>query len=284
MNRTAAPGEPLLFKYMSREVGRLVLQNQNLRWSTPRTLNDPRDMQIDLRIDVDYAAMKPLVLQKLWEGHYGDNPPPPGNELGDLIRISRTSARPVPPRSEFENQWSATIDSSFAAIKRGLPELQRTFRHDFANSKILCLSVLPDNSTMWERYSENDEGLAIGFRSVPGIDSPWVTAKPVRYLSETPYLFDQQLLIDVLSGFASLDVKTVMDRVIYTKTLDWAYEEERRIYSGDGRNPEAAYEDCRFNKLELGKVILGHNMPQPERTEFTETIRRLYPHAEISQR
>jgi hypothetical protein len=39
-----------LFKYVSREVGKLVLANRTLRWSTPGTLNDPYDMQFDLQL------------------------------------------------------------------------------------------------------------------------------------------------------------------------------------------------------------------------------------------
>jgi hypothetical protein len=98
MSRTevAAPVNEPLYKYMSRQVGRTVLQNRTLRWSTPRTLNDPRDMQIDLRIDVDYAAMKPLVLQKLWDGHYGE----------------------TRPEMNLRANWSATVDDSFDRVQR----------------------------------------------------------------------------------------------------------------------------------------------------------------------
>jgi hypothetical protein len=82
---SAAPQRSVLkhlFNYVSREVGRAVLTNRTLRWSTPGTLNDPYDMQFDLRVDIDKEAVKTPALGKLWEGHYGKQPAPAGNRLG----------------------------------------------------------------------------------------------------------------------------------------------------------------------------------------------------------
>jgi hypothetical protein len=48
-------------------------------------LNDPYDMQFDLRVDIDKEAVKTPALGKLWEGHYGKQPVPAGNQLGALV-------------------------------------------------------------------------------------------------------------------------------------------------------------------------------------------------------
>src|SRR4051794_34870497 len=43
----------VFYKYMSPATAHAVLGNQTLRWSTPGTLNDPYDMQFDLKYEVD---------------------------------------------------------------------------------------------------------------------------------------------------------------------------------------------------------------------------------------
>jgi hypothetical protein len=75
---------PLLYKYMSRQTGRVVLANRTLRWSTPRTLNDPYDVQFDLHIDVDREAVRAASLDKMWDAFYGNAPAPVGNRFGAL--------------------------------------------------------------------------------------------------------------------------------------------------------------------------------------------------------
>jgi hypothetical protein len=98
-----------------------------------------------------------------------------------------------------------------------------------------------------------------------------------------PLLIDNDFLADMLSGRASMDHKAILHRMVYTKSTEWAYEGEWRIFSGEGRNPGKSFEDIQFNALELDAVIFGHRMPKEERATFSEIICRLYPHAQILQ-
>jgi hypothetical protein len=46
------------FKYMNFETAKIVLENRTLRWTTPRTLNDLYDVQIDLRLGAASATLQ----------------------------------------------------------------------------------------------------------------------------------------------------------------------------------------------------------------------------------
>jgi hypothetical protein len=59
----------LFYKYMGAETAHIVLTNQTPRWSTPGTLNDPYDMQFDLRYDIDRNIVRRMALEKLWEAY-----------------------------------------------------------------------------------------------------------------------------------------------------------------------------------------------------------------------
>lgn len=270
------------FKYMNRQTARSVLEKGTLRWSTPGTLNDPYDMQFDLHVDIDRPLVKSVALQKLWDAHYGDKPAPAKNDLGKVIQALRGTF-PKLTREEFDQEFGEAIDEALTAMERSLPEMQATFRAELAKSKILCLTVKFDSALMWTHYAEQHQGLLLRFRSVAGLDSPWVTARPVQYLTDMPRLMSNSFLADLLAGRASMDAKSIMDRMVYTKAREWEYEQEWRIFSGSGRDPEALFEFVPFNPLELDAVIVGYRMPPEDRAVFSDLCRKNYPHAERLQ-
>jgi hypothetical protein len=136
---------------------------------------------------------------------------------------------------------------------------------------------------MWAHYAEQHQGLVFRFKSVPELDSAWGIARPVQYLANMPRLLDNDFLADMMSGRISMEVKAIIDRLIYTKSSEWAYEREWRIFSGAGRNQSASYEDLRFSPYELDAVIVGNRMLDDDRAAFSALTRRLYPHAQILQ-
>jgi len=95
-----------------------------------------------------------------------------------------------------------------------------------------------------------------------------------------PRLFDAESLSDLLAGRASIDPMSAMNKIVFTKSIEWAHECEWRMFSGSGRNPHAPYEDIRFGVEELDGVILGIRIPQGDREAITEIAKPRYPHAE----
>lgn len=267
------------FKYMSRGTGKIVLENRTLRWSTPGTLNDPYDIQFDLHVDIDRDAVKAAALNKIWDAYYGDQP-----VLVNLLGAVICSARGMFPRltrEEFDREFGEAIVEGFERIERTLPGLQEQIRLLMADSKILCLTESPDNIPMWAYYAEQQQGVVLRFRSVPGLDSPWGAARPIEYLADMPRLLDDDFLADMLSGRVSMDTESIIDRLVYTKSAEWAHEREWRIFSGAGRDPKTPHEDIQFDPLELDAVIVGCRTPEEDRADFSNLTRRLYPHAQI---
>ncbi|REE17750.1 hypothetical protein B0G71_0715 [Paraburkholderia sp. BL27I4N3] len=269
----------VFYKYMSAATAHAVLGNQTLRWSTPGTLNDPYDMQFDLRYEVDRDVVRRLALNKLWEAYCGA-PVAVGNILGLLIQALRVQV-PNMQRAEFETEHAKAIFDGLDRLEAALPRLNADVRGHLATSKILCLTETPDNSVMWTHYADTHRGVVIRLRDYPELDSPYRTAKPVKYVAEAPHLVDAEFLADMLSGRTSFDTNALLERLVYTKSADWAYEREWRIYSGNGRNKAAAHEDLRFGSFELDAVLFGLNTSDESRSSLTQLVRKLYPHAEL---
>lgn len=258
------------------------MENRTLRWSAPRTLNDPYDTQFDVHIDAKSDELKAATLQKLWDAHYGDKPVKVGNELGALIQHFRGSF-PKLTRKEFDREFDEAIDEGLSRMKRVLPDVQDEIRAHMAESKLLCLTKSPDNTIMWAHYAENHQGVVLGFKQIPEFDGPWRVARPVEYLPDMPILLDTEFLADMASGQVALSPEPIVNRLVFTKSEEWKYEREWRIWAGSGRKPQEPHEDIPFDKRELDSVIFGCRIPEKDRTEIAELTQRLYPHADILQ-
>jgi hypothetical protein len=188
-----------LYKYMTSATGLAVLQNGTLRWSTPSTLNDPYDVQFDLRLELDQSKVRRLALPKLWAAYYDPAPPQSGSDWGELIRQLRGIIPPMSPE-RFEAEYGEAITEGLIRGERALPEVSQTIREIISNTKLLCLTEAPTNALMWSHYADGHQGIALQFNEVCGLDSPWKMARPVRYVEEMPRLLDEEFLADMFSG------------------------------------------------------------------------------------
>src|SRR5215469_12806052 len=114
-----ADGHPQFFKYLSATAAQAVLRNRTLRWSTPGTLNDPFDAQFDLRAEIDRLKVKAATLDRLWDAHYGENPAPAGNRLGEVIQAFR-GVFPRLSREDFDREFGEAIDQALDKTERSL--------------------------------------------------------------------------------------------------------------------------------------------------------------------
>jgi hypothetical protein len=270
------------YKYFPAESALISLRNGTLRWSTPRRLNDPWDIQFDLKASLDQHKLRALTMDKLWAAFYAEDPPPAGNTLGKFVELARKNF-PRLDRSDFENRFRPVVDAVFQNLPDSLARMNAEVREIMSDSKILCLTTSPNNTHLWTHYADQHRGFALQFRSVVGWDSPWTEARPVRYVSSPPAFIDDETLSDILSGAGNLDTKSLSDLVIYTKADGFRYEEEWRIYSGSGRTPSADFEDIPFGRLELDAVIFGLRTLEGDIEQMKSVVAQRYPHAQILQ-
>lgn len=270
------------YKYMSSSTAKIVLENQTLRWTTPATLNDPYDIQFNLRIDFDREKVTRDALEKLWKAYKGELLCAEDNTMADIIQLYREKLPDI-TKSFFTEGLAKGIAESFQVLDAGIVTTNDFVRQRLSTTKILCLTDSPTNQLMWAYYADSSKGVVMRFEMEPGADSPYSTAKPVRYRENIPSLFSEDELSDYLAGLTNFDKQRRVDDLIYTKSLAWAHEREWRINSGDGRDKQAPHEDKVFGSKELTGVIFGCRMPDNERAIFEDLVKSLYPHTEILQ-
>ncbi len=245
---------PHLFKYVTSDTGRKIIDTRTLRWSTPPMLNDLFDMQFAFQVRLERQAAL--------------------DAFRTLTNVSR---------EEFnqDREIGDGIDAFMDEIKGLIAQASETILGQFINDKILCLSEVPDSIVMWSHYAQNHSGMVLRFTDdTPG--NPLVKAQRVRYVDQMPSLFNHEALSDMLGGHKGLDARRIMDEVIYTKSSHWAYEREWRVSAGRGRS-DGPYEDVPFNAKELDGVIFGVRTAEAERRALAALLKARYPHVELLQ-
>ncbi len=91
----------LFYKYMSFNTAKIVLENQTLRWTTPATLNDPYDIQIDLRVDFNREKVMEDALEKIWMTYTGAIACAEGNRMKEVIDLFREKLPGIPKNSSL---------------------------------------------------------------------------------------------------------------------------------------------------------------------------------------
>jgi hypothetical protein len=128
------------------------------------------------------------------------------------------------------------------AIAQPDPRLRRGFRN-YKNEMaqrhgVLCFSLSWHNPLLWSHYAEKHHGVALGF----DISSDILTG--VTYLKRRPAL--KEINIEVAR------------RLLYTKYIDWKYEQEVRVYTGlEERDESGLYFADFCDQIVLREVIVG---------------------------
>ncbi len=105
----------------------------------------------------------------------------------------------------------------------------------------------------------------------------------MEYVCDMPRFMDDMFLAEMLAGCVSIDPQSTIEKLIFTKSNDYKYEQEWRIYSGAGRDAQANYEYIPFNALELDAVIFGCRTAAEDREKIKQLISERYPHAKLLQ-
>ena len=182
------------------------LQRDKLWFSDPSKFNDP----FDLKIPLDDLTLS---------GPFGDRSIL-AQAFGHLFKSNKT---------EVENHWfyDRELISYLERWSSGIEGYDlfgviRNVERRFRSFGIACFTQAYDNPLMWSHYANNHKGFCIeyGVRAMNVLDEPEFGQFYVQYASE---------LSKICVSEALFAPHQVMNRMIGTKSADWAYEKEWRL-------------------------------------------------------
>lgn len=182
-------------------VRQMILHSEHF-FSSPAKFNDPFDCRPEHRFDGSESEVS-QYLQRLLVKFQPEQSA--HDREAEIAAILADPSRD--PRRPDNLQLFSALIATFATDQTG----------------VLCLSAAPDVPLMWSHYGQSHTGVCLGFDS----DSDhFAAAQPVRYTRKRP-------TVDPTTQTRA----QMLDASLFTKSLDWAYEEEWRIVleSGPGK-------------------------------------------------
>lgn len=213
-----------------------IINKQELFFAGIESFNDPFDGKVYLRFDGKINEIKAAQIRTQY-----------------TMKLKK--------EEKFEG---ITIDAAQKLINQRITEAyiedkkireERLDRIQKLHNKkgVLSLSSKNDNILMWSHYTYNHKGVCFGFEFT---EDQFMHPKKVKY--QTHY--------DDIWGWLHTDDE-IVDRILYSKSVDWEYEDEYRIVI-DGIRAET------FSPDSLKEIVFGSMMSPEDKLEIISECKK----------
>lgn len=234
----------ILYKYINwsdkpRDKKKNVLFKNILYFSSPLAFNDPFDSMLPIIFDEEYRNSEKFH----WDFLMADN----------VIGKTHYSKQEIDriAKDRFLNPHKIKYDTNIMTESIQKSIIQRV--------RISCFTTKRDNILMWSHYADCHRGICIGLI--------------------TDYMQEKQLFmyakVNYSKNFPKLKQLT-NNPLMYTKSLDWKYENEYRMINID------AYDQIVYPKRALHEVIIGYKMDKKLMESLINYLQKKYADVRIS--
>ena len=137
---------------------------------------------------------------------------------------------------------------------------------------------------MWEEYAENHQGIMLRIEPNVARDSKFQLFRQVEYCDSRPPFYHD--VLDFVAGglFGDQEARrrASVEKVIYTKTLKWAHENEYRLAIAL-RTTEEPWDVVKFHPEEATELYLGLATTPADKENLTKLAMALNPNIAIFQ-
>ena len=261
---------PPLYKYLDASGAKLTLENRTFKHAKPSDFNDTEDLTIQsiFAEDTEEALKKiagaftDVILRHLNEEPTCSSP------MKEKIKVIQQIYRANPGaadlvRAELMNPCKRIYDVEYHRdrAKAHIAEI-----NDFMQGyRVLCVSTHKDSERMWTEYAEKHKGVSLRIQPNLAKDSKFQLFRPVTYREKRASLYEDTLEFSAgaLFGDHEARIKEIIERIIYTKTLDWQHEGEYRLAVPIGKN-EKPWNTLPYHPEEITELYLGLEMEKSD--------------------
>lgn len=270
---------PPLYKYPDVSGAKLTLGNKTFKHAKPSDFNDTEDLTIQSIFpeDIEEALKKvadsftDVILQHL------DEEPTCSPRMKKKIKIIQQIYRANPRaayqvRSGLMKRSDRRYDVEY---QRELAQMHIAEINEFMQGyRVLCVTTHIDSDRMWTEYAEKHKGVALRIQSNLAKDSKFQLFRPVIYREKRPPLYEDTLEFSggALFGDHEARIKEIVERIIYTKTLDWQHECEYRL-AIPVRKSEAPWNTLPYHPEEITELYLGLEMEKSDMEDIVGKAR-----------
>jgi Protein of unknown function (DUF2971) len=190
-------------------------------------------------------------------------------QLSGLINTKSNTEKNI-ARSIFASLDFYELDSEFKKMGENLEIERQTTISRFRSTGLFCATRSNKNLLMWAHYGAKHSGVVLGFRPDLARDSFLRLLEPVTYSDIRPTFYDHDVdLTSTLDDAAKQRIGAAINqKIIYTKSSHWAYEEELRLQIPNEvkEGEEASYN--KFYPTELEEIYFGCRIKESDKDEI----------------
>tara|TARA_R110000772_G_scaffold58393_4_gene132242 strand:- start:26656 stop:27552 length:897 start_codon:yes stop_codon:yes gene_type:complete len=280
---------PPLYKFLDPEGVKLTIGNGTFKHAKPSDFNDLEDLTVSSIFpgSLENAVREiqenfvDIVLENL------DVAPTCSSPAREKLLLIQEVFRRSPEASRLLRKELAESYESLYDLDR-LANVSLEFLKDFNDfmqwNRVLCVTTELTSDKMWAEYAGNFSGAAIRIQPNVQKDSKFQLFRPVTYREERPSLYEtpSKFIRQSLFGNRDLGAKMAIEKVIYSKTLNWQHEHEYRLVVPVARD-EAPWNTLSYHAEEIIELYLGARMTGQDRHTMTRLAKLRNPEIAIYQ-
>ncbi len=273
----------ILYKYGSAESVYKILEKITIKATRPDVFNDPFDTLTpidftfslhDLR-DALYNEIEILIFSEK-EPVFIDN-----DQITEKI-LELRKIRHTLNRENIRLMCNIFFEPILQSLREMIKKDEEAWKQYLLTWRIVSLSRVKDNLLLWANYADKHRGAVIGFKCIPQIDSAFCAAIEVNYSRSKPTLGNIDEWVKHITNQIYKNIEECYMDMVFTKSIDWAYEEEYR-YPLPAQNIDETSDYRTFDWREIGEVILGCRISKIDKVSITKLCRQRYPGIKIFQ-
>jgi hypothetical protein len=274
-----------LYKYMSVDTARQVLNSGTLRWSSPELLGDPWFISHDTKLGFDHLTVNKAMLNTAVSMLFTRDLPA-GNKDHPLYKaICRwRSEDRFKDETEAWEALSELLAPTPETLQQKLSKILSDWQELVSNSRVICFSDSPKEMRSWMQYANKFEGLVMRFEPTGTIAEP----KPVEYSVQRQHLTTVREQVNDLVGIERATVEDKFESKLLSKGKHLSHEREWRCIRlmdeqdlDCGEDVQDWYMDEPIPTDSLKAIYFGFKMPAILVSEISQLVKTGYPETTI---
>lgn len=260
-----------IYKYLSFNGSCKTLEDRTFRLSKPSEFNDPFDMYIQEGFGKNKNAfledLKGAFLDFFEKGKNLSNLPDSRMKTKIFLIDAALKMASKEHKAFLRKQILRTPIEEMYDLKKLEQTVQEMLFYIYQRSEVegvFCSTIDFNNLLMWAHYADKHQGTVIEFTPSKGKDSVFLASRKVTYSDERPVLYTtaQEMVLHGFTMSTNKSVKVILDKLIYTKSREWRYEQEYRLSIPSCIKSGQAFATLEYYPEELTSVFLGCRMSQ----------------------
>ncbi len=276
---------PKIYKYTPLLGLKATLEHKTFKLSRPSDFNDPIDMYLQETIGQGTEEFLES-LKREFHGYLvsGIKARPSRNSAyGGILNLMHQAIDKAPD-DQKENLkkelFNTPIEEMYDLdrIKRTASCIINAVNTAFSLDGVFCSTRDNNSLLMWAHYADHHRGAIIEYAPSIEKDSVFLASRRVKYSTSRPMPYkDAAAMVSGLEQSSEETVRDIVDRLVYTKSKDWEYEQEYRLYIPSMISPNQKFTTLKFHPEELTAIYLGCRMGDRDISQINEMAKTINP-------